>query len=91
VDAVTASEASAQKTTSRISLRTTGKRVILPIHIALETVSLIRGLLSRYDACYQLDCGSRFLAWAIFVLLLVRSSNQCTIVHGDGGWIGNIA
>jgi hypothetical protein len=46
VDAVTASEASAQKTTGRISLRTTGKRVILPIHIALETVSLIRGLLS---------------------------------------------
>ena len=45
VDAVTASEASKQKTDSWISLRTTGKRVILPIDIAFsKTVSLIRGL-----------------------------------------------
>jgi hypothetical protein len=44
VDAVTASEASKQRADNRISLRTTGKRVILTIHIALEIVSLIRGL-----------------------------------------------
>jgi hypothetical protein len=44
---VTASEASEQRTDSRISLRTTGKRVILPIHMTLETVSIIRAPFPR--------------------------------------------